>query len=252
LTLACFVLAGAAFLHWGGLGIQADDKKDAGSEDQRPNTLTEQEKAAGWKLLFDGKTADGWRAYRGKKMPDKWHVVDGALVFTPQSGNEGGDIVTTDEYDSFELAFEWKISSGGNSGVMYRVSEDEAAPYMTGPEYQILDNAKHPDGKSKLTSAASCYALYAPAKDATRPVGEWNKGRIVVKGNHVEHWLNGEKVVAYEFGSDDWNQRVQASKFKEWAKFGKEPKGHIDLQDHGDEVAYRSLKIRSLGDAKEN
>src|SRR6266852_2720936 len=140
MMLAGLFLAGAAFLGWGGIGVQADDKKDAGSKDQRPNTLTEQEKAAGWKLLFDGKTTDGWRAYRGKKMPDKWHVLDGALVFTPGSGNQGGDIVTTDQYDSFDLAFEWKISSGGNSGVMYRVSEEEESPYMTGPEYQILDN----------------------------------------------------------------------------------------------------------------
>jgi hypothetical protein len=218
----------------------------AARADDALNTLTDQEKAAGWKLLFDGKTAEGWRAYRGKSMPDKWHVEDGALVFKPGSGKRGGDIVTTDEYDSFELAFEWKISPGGNSGVMYRVTEEEGAPYFTGVEYQILDNAKHADGRNPKTSAASAYALYAPAKDVTLPVGEWNKSKIVVDGNHVEHWLNGEKVVEFDYGSDDWNQRVKGSKFKDMKKFGKEPKGHIDLQDHGNEVAYRNIKIRPI------
>jgi hypothetical protein len=133
---------------------------------------------------------------------------------------------------------------------MYRVSEEKGAPYETGPEYQVLDNANHSDGKDPKTSAASAYALYAPAKDATKPIGEWNKGRIVVNGNHVEHWLNGQKVVEYEFGSDDWNKRVAASKFKGMDRFGKEPKGHIDLQDHGNEVAYRNIKIKVLGDTK--
>jgi len=214
--------------------------------DDSLNTLTEQEKSGGWKLLFDGKTAEGWRAYKGKGMPDKWHVEDGALILKPRSGKRGGDIVTTDQYDNFELAFEWKISPGGNSGVMYRVSEDEDAPFYTGVEYQILDNAKHPDGKHPKTSAASAYALYAPAKDATMPVGEWNKSKIIVDGNHVEHWLNGEKVVEFDYGSDDWNNRVEASKFKDMKRFGKEAKGHIDLQDHGNEVAYRNIKIRPL------
>jgi hypothetical protein len=226
----------------------AEDKSERAG-DQQPNTLTEQEKADGWKLLFDGKTAKGWRAYRGKNLPGNWSVMQGALTLTP-GDKGGGDLVTVDQYDSFDLAFEWKISPGGNSGVMYRVLEDEEAPYMTGPEYQILDNAKHEDGKSPLTSAASCYALYAPSKDLTRPVGEWNKGRILVKGSHVEHWLNGQKVVEYELGSEDWNRRVQESKFKEWPKFGKAAKGHIDLQDHGDGVAYRSLKIRPLSNEK--
>jgi hypothetical protein len=230
-----------------GTATRADDK----AENQAPNTLTDAERAAGWKLLFDGKTTDGWRAYRGKTMPDKWQVLHGTLTLKPKGGKHGGDIVTVDEYDSFELALEWKISPGGNSGIMYRVSESEDAPYHTGPEYQLLDNAKHADGRSKLTSAASCYALYPPNKDMTRPVGEWNLTRLVVNGNHVEHWLNGMKVAEYEIGSDDWNKRVKASKFKDMPKFAKEPKGHIDLQDHGDEIAFRNIKVRPLSGKQE-
>src|SRR5262245_36321496 len=218
----------------------------AAADEAHRNTLTEKEKAEGWKLLFDGKTTHGWHAFRGKDVPDKWKVLHGALVISPKNGKHGGDIVTDEDYGSFELSFEWKVTEGANSGVMYRVSEEEGGPYFTGPEYQILDNKKHPDGRSKLTSAASCYALYAPTEDATKPVGEWNQGRIVVNGNKVEHWLNGKKVVAYELGSDDWNTRVGKSKFNAWKKFGTMKKGKIDLQDHGDEVAYRSIKIRVL------
>jgi hypothetical protein len=208
--------------------------------------LSDDERAKGWKLLFDGKTMNGWRGYKSKEVPDKWKVIDGALVFKPRDGKKGGDIMTVEEFDNFELRLEWKISPGGNSGLMYHVVEEGDAPYGSGPEYQILDNAKHPDGRDPKTSAASCYALYAPSKDLTRPVGEWNQTRLLVRGKHVEHWLNGEKVVQYDIGSDDWNRRVGASKFKDWKQFAKAGKGHIDLQDHGDEVAYRNIKIRVL------
>jgi hypothetical protein len=205
------------------------------------NELTDAEKKAGWRLLFDGKTTQGWRGYKSQACPDGWKVEDGALV----RAGKGGDLVTVDEFDDFELVLEWRIAAGGNSGIMFRVSEDEGAPYMTGPECQVLDNAKHPDGKNPKTSAGSCYGLYAPSKDVMKP-GEWNKVRLVVQGSHVEHWLNGEKVVEYEIGSDEWNERIRKSKFKAWAKFGKNAKGHIDLQDHGDRVEYRNIKIRPL------
>jgi hypothetical protein len=216
--------------------------EDAGN--RPPNTLTAQEQKDGWKLLFDGKTTAGWRAFRGKEIPGVWSVVDGALVVAPKSGTRGGDLVTDGEYGNFEFAFDWKVSPGANSGVMYRVSEEFNEPWMTGPEYQVLDNDKHRDGRNPKTAAASCYALYAPSAKKTKPVGEWNEGRIVVNGNHVEHWLNGEKVVEYDFGSSDWNDRVAKSKFKALPKFGKEPTGHIDLQFHGDQVAFRNLRIR--------
>lgn len=229
-------------------GLLLTALNSASAEDRAaPNTLTEKEKAAGWKLLFDGKTTAGWHRYKGKDVGDKWKVRDGALVFTPKEGKVGGDIVTNDEYESFELVFEWKVAPGANSGVMYRVSEAEDAPFMTGPEYQVLDNKRHPDGRNPKTSAASCYALYAPSEDATKPVGEWNEARIVVNGNQVEHWLNGKKVVSYKLGSDEWKQKVAGSKFNEWKKFGTMAKGRIDLQDHGDEVAYRNIKVRVLG-----
>jgi hypothetical protein len=241
------LLASAGALLVLGPVIRADDQ----SGNKALNTLTDAERAAGWKLLFDGKTTEGWRAYRGKTMPDKWQVVDGTLTFHPKASGKGGDIITVEQYDNFELALEWKIAPGGNSGIMYRVAETEDAPYYTGPEYQLLDNAKHADGRSRLTSAASCYALYAPSKDMTKPVGEWNKTRLIVNGSHVEHWLNGEKVVTYEIGSTGWEERVKASKFKDWKRFGKETKGHIDLQDHGDAIAFRNIKIRPLTAKKE-
>ena len=215
------------------------------------NTLTDKEKADGWKLLFDGKSTKGWHKYKGKDVGDQWKAVDGALTLAHKSGKNGGDIVTDDMFDSFELAIDWKVTKGANSGIMYRVAETEDAPYMTGPEYQILDNAGHEDGKHKDTSAASCYALYAPSEDVTKPVGEWNQTRIVIKGDHVDHWLNGKKVVSYDLGSDDWNKRVAASKFKEWKKFGTIKKGGIDLQDHGDDVAYRNIKIRVFSEKQE-
>ena len=217
------------------------------AEPSGPNTLTAKEQADGWKLLFDGKSTAGWRRYKGKSPGDKWQVLGGALVFKPKDGKVGGDIITTDQFESFELAIDWKVTPGANSGVMYRVAEDEPAAYMTGPEYQILDNARHRDGKNPKTSAASCYALYAPVKDLTKPVGEWNHGRIVVNGDRVEHWLNGTKVVTFAFGNDDWSRLVSGSKFNEWKRFGTVKRGHIDLQDHGDEVAFRNIKVKVLG-----
>jgi hypothetical protein len=241
--LGILLVALAAFL---ALSRSSEARPAAADESESTNTLTDKEKAAGWKLLFDGKTTTGWRKFKGKSVPDKWRVVDGTLAFSPRGGKEGGDIVTVDEFGSFELALEWKIAPAGNSGIMYRVSEEPNAPYESGPEYQLLDNAKHADGRNPKTCAASCYALYAPKKDMTKPVGEWNKTRLIVKGNRVEHWLNGTKVVSYELGSDDWVKRVQASKFKDMPKFGKESKGHIDLQDHGDAIAFRNIKIRVL------
>jgi hypothetical protein len=192
-----------------------------------PNTLTDKEKADGWKLLFDGTSTRGWHKYQGQAVGNRWKVADGALTLSHNNGRNGGDIVTDETFQDFEFSIQWKVTPGANSGILYRVSEVEDVSYGTGPEYQILDNARHPDGKQKETSAASCYALYAPSRDVTKPVGEWNQTLIVIKGNHVEHWLNGVKVVEYDFGSDDWGGRVAASKFKKWKRFGTIKKGGI-------------------------
>ncbi len=207
-----------------------------------PNTLTAEEQRAGWKLLFDGRSTKGWRGFQKKKAPDGWKVEDGTLTRTAESG----DLVTDKQYRDFELALEWRISEGGNSGIMYRVTEGSEATYQTGPEMQVLDDARHADGKNRLTSAGSAYGLYASPAGIVKPAGEWNQVRIVVRGHHVEHWLNGVKVVEYELQSPDWEARVAGSKFKQWPGYGRAPKGYIALQDHGDRVWYRSLKIREL------
>jgi hypothetical protein len=206
------------------------------------NALSPQEAASGWRLLFDGRTTAGWRGFRRAEIPAGWQVVDGALTRVA----EGGDIVTTDQFGNFELALEWNVAPGANSGVMYRVSEDVAAPYESGPEMQVLDDARHPDGKSRLTAAGSLFALYPAREGVVRPAGEWNAARVIVNGNHVEHWLNGVRVVDYELGSPDWEARVRASKFQQWPSYGRARSGHIALQDHGDRVAYRNVKIREL------
>jgi hypothetical protein len=206
------------------------------------NELTDDEKKAGWKLLFDGKSTEGWRGYKKEKCPDGWQAVDGALT----RAKGGGDILTVEEFDNFELQIDWRVAAGGNSGIMYRVTEDEGSPFMTGPEYQVLDNDKHADGKNPLTSSGSVYAVYPPSKNVCKPAGEWNRTKIVVNGNKIEHWLNGEKVVECEIGSDDWKERVAKSKWKGAAKYAKPAKGHIDLQDHGDKVEYKNIKIRPL------
>jgi len=206
------------------------------------NTLTAEERAAGWRLLFDGRTTAGWRGFRMDSMPAGWQVVDGALTRT----GRGGDIITTEQFATFELALEWRVDSGGNSGIMFRVTEDSDATYKSGPEMQVLDDDAHRDGQSRLTAAGSNYGLHPAPAGVVRPAGQWNLVRIVVRGPHVEHWLNGTKVVEYELGGPDWEAKVKASKFAQWPGYGRAPRGHIALQDHGDRVAYRNIKIRAL------
>lgn len=196
-----------------------------------------------WEVLFDGSSLDHFRGYRQEAIGQGWKIDDGTLMF---DGTGGGDLLTRDTFADFELSFDWKVSEGGNSGVMYRVSLGDNAPYFSGPEYQILDDARHADGRKKQTSAAALYALYAPENKQLKPVGQWNSARIVLRGTQVEHWLNGEKVVDVDMKSDDWKKRVANSKFNNWDKFGKNRRGHIAFQDHGDPVWYRNIKIRRL------
>lgn len=210
--------------------------------DQNSNTLTPAERAAGWRLLFDGKTLDGWRAFESTAPPPGWKAIDGALALDAA----GGDILTVEEFDSFELRLQWKISAGGNSGIFFHVDLDGEHVWSTGPELQVLDNAGHADGKAPQTSSGSNYALHPPARDVTRPVGQWNDVRLVVKGAHVEHWVNDVKLLEYELWSPDWEARVKASKFGTIPGYGRAKTGRIALQDHGDPVWYRNIKIRPM------
>ena len=209
-------------------------------EPSGPNTLTSAERAAGWRLLFDGTSTAGWRGFRQASVPSGWQAVDGALTRT----GGGGDLITIDQFANFELSLQWQVAPAGNSGVLFRVSEAADATHVTGPEMQVLDNAGHADGASGLSSAGACYGLYAPSQDVSRPAGAWNDVRLVVNGAHVEHWLNGAKIVDYDIGSPDWLARLAVSPFRDVPTYARESRGHVAIQDHGDRVAYRSIKIR--------
>ncbi|MGH7671744.1 MAG: 3-keto-disaccharide hydrolase [Gemmatimonadales bacterium] len=214
----------------------------AGPAPLDPPPLTPAERAVGFRPLFDGRTTAGWRGFRMDSMPVGWQVVDGALTRV----GPGGDIITRDRFRDFELVLEWKVAPGGNSGIFYRASEDDEEIYWTAPEMQVLDDAEHPDGQSRLTAAGANYGLDPAPAGVVRPAGEWNQVRLVVNGAHVEHWLNGTKVVEYELGSPAWEAKVQASKFAPHPHYGRNAEGYLGLQDHGDRVAYRNIKIRVL------
>jgi hypothetical protein len=226
------------------------------------NTLTPEEKAAGWRLLWDGKTTASWRSAKAETFPTQgWHIHDGVLVVHATKGAEsagGGDIITRERFSSFELLVDFKITPGANSGIKYFVQPNldpitgagakTATGSAIGCEFQILDDARHPDakaGRDGNRTIGSLYDLITPAADKKpNPIGEWNTARILVNGKHVEHWLNGAKVVAYERGSDAFRNLVAQSKYKTIPGFGEWPDGHILLQEHGDEVSYRNIKIR--------
>lgn len=208
------------------------------------NVLSPEELKQGFELLFDGKTVDKWRGYKKDTLPTAWRAIDGELRLVP--GGQGGDIVTKAEYQDFELRLEWKVAPGGNSGIFFRVSEDQPSAPHTGPEMQILDDDLAPDGRSRLTSAGSNYALHAPARDVARPAGAWQEVRIIAKGNDIEYWMNGYRIVRYTINSPEWNALVAKSKFASLPLYGKIRSGHIDLQDHGNPVSFRNIRIRRL------
>jgi len=235
-------LLGAGLAAATGCALATTPRQSTTPAQPTANTLTPAEKTAGWRLLFDGKTTAGWRNFKKTEMPAGWTVEAGALTRSAAAG----DIVTLDEFDNFELTFDWMVAPGGNSGVFGRVTEDSTAVWHSAIEYQVLHNQGHADGKKPETTAGSAYALYAPVKDVTKAPGEWNQGRIVMKGTHVEHWLNETKLLAFEVGSAEWTGLVAESKFKAYPQFGKAPRGRIAIQDHGDKVSYRNIKIRAL------
>ncbi|HEX9793482.1 MAG TPA: family 16 glycoside hydrolase [Planctomycetota bacterium] len=199
----------------------------------------------GWQVLFDGSDVSQWRSYRGKGFPDRgWVVEDGSL--RTQAGAGGGDLVTVDEYGDFEFELEFKVAPGANSGIIYRVGEDEDASWRTGPEFQIFDDAGNGIDAEADTSVGALYAVAAPAGKVTRPAGEWNHARIVLEGGRVEHWLNGVRVLQQQIGSDDWKARVKASKFASMPRFGTLERGRIALQEHGNDVWFRNVRLRAL------
>jgi len=204
------------------------------------NTLTRAEKEAGWSLLFDGKTTSGWRAFKEAEIGPGWKVEKGILLPDPKVAK---DIVTKADYANFELTFDWRISKGGNSGVMFHVIPVGNAPYESGPEYQILDNSR---GEPPKEQAGGLFALVAPATDMTRPAGQFNQARMIVDHGKVQHWLNGREVARYEIGSPEFKALVAASKFQRWPIFATAATGGIALQNHGDDVAFRNIKIQVL------
>ena len=222
------------------LAVLATGALAQGAPAAADNTLTAGEKAAGWSLIFDGKSTAGWKGFKTAAPDRGWRVVDGAIGPDPKTSK---DLVTKASYANFELSFDWKISPKGNSGVMFHVIPVGDETYESGPEYQILDNAH---GEPPLQQAASLFALYAPTRDMTKPVGQFNHGRIVVDHGKVQHWLNGVKVVEYDMGSADFKARVAASKFKQWPQFATGKTGAIALQNHGDAVWFKNIKIRVL------
>ena len=219
---------------------------------QSPNTLTTKEKQEGWKLLFDGKSTKGWHTYLRDTVGSRWQVRDGALVFDPTKPESGGgDLVTDEVYENYELDLQWKISRGGNSGIIFDVQEVPKYPdtYITGPEMQVLDNINADDNK-KPNHLAGC--LYDMAGDATvskpKPVGEWNQVRLIQNKGHLTFWLNGIKTFDGQIGSDEWKKMVAGSKFrnKVFADFAKVAKGRIALQQHPGSSGWRNIKIRPL------
>lgn len=220
------------------------------------NVLTADEEKSGVKLLFDGKSLTGWHNFKKTTIGKGW-VVDTAekaihLAVRPEAGQwnseDGGDIMTDAAYENYELSLEWKIDTCGNSGIIYNVLEDPKAEYVwhTGPEMQVLDNTCHPDAKIIKHRAGDLYDMISCSKETVRPALEWNQAKLVQNKGKVEHWLNGEKVVEYDMNTPAWKDMIAKSKFKDMPLFGKSMKGHIALQDHGNKVWFRNIKIKQL------
>ena len=206
-------------------------------------TLTPEQIAAGWRSLFDGTSTSAWRGYQSQTFPAGWRIVDGVLT---KSG-EVGDIMTRDQFGNFELALDWNLSPAGNAGIFYRGTEEYDHIYWSAPEYQLLDDAGHPDGKSRLTSAGADYGLYPSPAGIVKPAGQWNSSLIVVNGNRVQHWMNGQKLLEYELGGPDWEAKVKASKFSAYPKYGRAARGYIAIQgDHDGTLSIRNVRIREL------
>jgi len=228
------------------------------SEKSKTDQEASEEPTESWEILFDGKTTDGWHVYAQNSVGPKWTIKEGCLVFEGRAegvpdkfADGGGDLLTDQKYENFELELEWNISEGGNSGIFYLVAEDTAykEAWETSPEMQVLDDERHPDakkGKDGNHKAGSLYDLIPCQTQAVKPAGEWNQVRIVKNNGHVEHWLNGQKVVEFDLYTPEWDEMINNSKFAELPGFAKATSGHISLQDHDNEVWYRNIKIKAL------
>jgi len=217
------------------------------------NTLTAAEQSAGWKLLFDGSTKNGWHVYNNKSDGAAWVIADGALHLNTKEKKDGkiaggGDIITSEEYDNYHLSLEWKLDTGGNSGIIFYVNEDAKYEntYFTGLEMQVLDNERHKDAQINKHRAADLYDLVSSSPETVKPAGEWNKAEIISNNGVLEFRLNDTKVLSTTLWDDNWKKMVAGSKFKQWPDFGTYKSGKIALQDHGDPVWYRNIKIRKL------
>jgi hypothetical protein len=214
------------------------------------NVLSEQEIADEWQLLFDGQTMTGWRDYNGAELTEPWHVVDGCIQAKGDGSDASGYIVTEKQYENFELSWDWKLSKGGNSGMLYHVVERPqfAVPYVTGPEYQLIDEPNFPDPLEPWQRLGVDYAMYLPdtTKMKVNPQGQWNNSKIVFDNGHVEHWLNGEKILEFEAWTDDWFARKNSGKWTNAPEYGLAKKGVICLQDHGYPASFRNIKVKEL------
>ena len=243
------ILLGFVFLTFSSIHFAVAQSNNA--NDAMLNKLTPAEIKKGWKLLFDGSTLTGWKTYNRSDMATSWGVKDGAIFLDAKKGRSDiakGDLVTLEDYDDFEFSVEWKISDCGNSGIMYRIVEDPKykQPYLTGPEMQVLDNKCHPDAKIITHRSGDFYDVMASKTENVKPAGEWNSVRIIMKGYKLEQWQNGVRQIKLTLGSDEINAIVEKSKWKNQKDWGKALIGKIGLQDHGDAVWFRNIKIRSL------
>jgi hypothetical protein len=228
------------------VALYSCNTSSAKQEESKINTLTKKEKKEGWKLLFDGESLDNWKTFKGGEITG-WKIIDGVLHNSGVGSDHGGDIITKDEFENFELYLEWKIAPESNSGVFYHVEKGKAnAIYESGPEYQLIDDHGWPTKLEDHQYSGANYAMHIPKNAEVKPLDEWNTTRIVVNNPHVEHWLNGKKVVEYDLWSDDWKKRKAEGKWADSPHYGMAKKGHIGLQDHGGLTMFRNIKIREL------
>jgi len=209
------------------------------------NTLTAAEKKAGWQLLFDGKTTNGWRSYRNAES-DGWEVINGEIHCKENGVQHRSDLITKEQYADFELAFDWKINKAANSGLVYRFDETQGAAHESGSEYQLIDDAGYPEKLQNWQNSGADYDMHPPTKIVSKPAGEYNHSIIKAKGKHIEHWLNGVKVTDYEIGTPEWHALKEKSKWKAIKGWGENSQGHIGLQDHGGGIWFKNIKIRTL------